>query len=462
MTTVEIGVLLGFHVFVIIVLALDLGLFHRKAHVVTSKEAGAWTVVWVTSAMLFALGLWMFWHVIRPDEPTQGGATALTFITGYLIELSLSVDNLFVFLVIFKYFGVPEPLRHRVLFWGIMGAVIMRAVFILAGAVLLHTFHWMIYVFGVFLLYTAYKLWHSVEEEIDPGRNIVLRLARRFFPVIDNYDQPHFWVKRDNRWHLTPLPLVLLVVESTDVVFALDSIPAIFGITSDIFIVYTSNIFAILGLRSLYFLLANFLGKFRYLSPGLSLVLGFVGVKMILQEKLKEWTGISDQGMILISLGVIAAILSTAVVASIIAGPKEPVEHPAEAVMVEPGAIPEQGFTATAEAEKEGHAETGAMVKATFLLPFRDNDGRSLRAEIKELRGKVFEQFFGWTREGTVEGAFLMSTGVVARDKLLKYSVVLSGDSLDGLIGLLLEFKGKTTQEKLYLEVSHNVDVRLL
>lgn len=337
MGSVEIGVLVGFHIFIVIVLALDLGLFHRKAHAVSTKEAAIWSGVWVTLAMLFAVGIWQFWQEWRPQEANKAGAKSIEFVTGYLIELSLSVDNLFVFLVIFRYFGVPEPLRHRVLFWGIVGAVVMRALFIVFGAVLLHTFHWMIYVFGAFLLYTAFKLWSSVEEEIDPGKNIVLRLARRFFPVIDAYDTPHFWVKREGRWHLTPLPLVLLVVESTDVVFALDSIPAIFGITQDIFIVYTSNIFAILGLRSLYFLLANFLGRFRYLSPGLALVLAFVGVKMIVQEPLKEWTGIGDQAMILISLGVVAGILSTAVVVSIIAGPKEPLEHPPEAVMMEPG-----------------------------------------------------------------------------------------------------------------------------
>jgi tellurite resistance protein TerC len=289
----------------------------------------------VSLALLFAVGIWLFWDRWHPDEPPQGGVRAMEFLTGYLIEESLSVDNLFVFLVIFRYFAVPAHLQHRVLYWGILGALIMRPTLILAGAALLNTFHWMIYVFGAFLLYTAYKLFRSVEQEIDPGRNPLLRLAQRFLPVQNNYDSPTFWVKRDGRWFATPLPLVVLVVESTDVVFALDSIPAIFGITKNTFIVYTSNIFAILGLRSMFFLLAGFLGMFRYLSVGLAAVLGFVGLKMIVLEPLEpylEQAGISRHTVILLSLAVVAGILTVAVVASIIAGPKEPLEHPPEAV----------------------------------------------------------------------------------------------------------------------------------
>jgi tellurite resistance protein TerC len=337
-------VLVGFHVFVVSMLALDLGVLQRKAHRPSMKEAAAWSLLWISLALLFALGIWKFWPWWEPTEPTRGGEKALEFVTGYLVELSLSVDNLFVFLVIFRYFGVPGHLQHRVLFWGILGAVIMRATFILAGAALLHYFHWMIYIFGAFLIYTGYKLFRSVEEEIDPGRNPLLRLARRFFPVLSTYDTPHFWVLRDGRWHLTPLPLVLLVVESTDVVFAIDSIPAIFGITQDTFIVYTSNIFAILGLRALFFLLANFLGMFRYLSVGLALVLAFVGLKMLLEEPLRPFLlshGIAKQQLILISLGVIALILTLSVVASVLVGPKEPLEHPAEAVTEEPPAAVE-------------------------------------------------------------------------------------------------------------------------
>lgn len=331
----QFWVLVGFHVFILGMLALDLGVFQRKAHAVSMKEAAVWTTVWVSLALLFAVGIWLFWDRWHPDQPPQGGVRAMEFLTGYLIEESLSVDNLFVFLVIFRYFAVPAHLQHRVLYWGILGALIMRPTLILAGAALLNTFHWMIYVFGAFLLYTAYKLFRSVEQEIDPGRNPLLRLAQRFLPVQNNYDSPTFWVKRDGRWFATPLPLVVLVVESTDVVFALDSIPAIFGITKNTFIVYTSNIFAILGLRSMFFLLAGFLGMFRYLSVGLAAVLGFVGLKMIVVEPLEpylEQAGISRPTVILLSLVVVAGILTVAVVASIIAGPKEPLEHPPEAV----------------------------------------------------------------------------------------------------------------------------------
>jgi TerC family integral membrane protein len=331
----EFLVLVGFHVFVIGMLALDLGVFQRKAHTVSMKEAAAWTTVWVALALLFAIGIWLFWDRWHPDRPPQGHVKAIEFVTGYLIEESLSVDNLFVFLVIFRYFAVPSHLQHRVLYWGILGALVMRPTLIVAGAALLNAFHWMIYVFGGFLLYTAFKLFRSVEEEIDPGRNPLLRLAQRVLPVESSYDTRTFWVKRDGRWYATPLPLVVLVVESTDVVFALDSIPAIFGITKDTFIVYTSNIFAILGLRSLFFLLAGFLGMFRYLSVGLAAVLAFVGLKMILEVPLEhylEQVGIGRHGMILMSLGVVAGILTVAVVASIIAGPKEPLEHPPEAV----------------------------------------------------------------------------------------------------------------------------------
>ena len=327
----EVWVLVGFHVFVVAMLALDLGVFQRQAHSVSMKEAAVWSTVWVVLALLFAAGIWQFWHLWRPEAPPgEGGAKAVEFLTGYVVEKSLSVDNLFVFLVIFRYFAVPKHLQPRVLLWGILGALILRATLILVGAALLNTFHWMIYVFGAFLIYTAWKLARSVEDEIDPGRNPLLRLAQRFLPLVHDYDSPRFWGRREGRWHATPLPLVLLVVESTDVVFAIDSIPAIFGITTDTFIVYTSNIFAILGLRALFFLLAGFLGKFRYLNVGLALVLGFVGVKMLtegwLRPTLDDW-GIDKGSTILISLGVIATILTVSVLASILAGPAESVEE---------------------------------------------------------------------------------------------------------------------------------------
>jgi tellurite resistance protein TerC len=331
----EFYVLAGFHVFVALMLSLDLGVFQRKAHKVSFKEAAVWSGVWVGLALAFALGIRFFWHLWEPGGADLGPQKSLEFVTGYLVEQSLSVDNLFVFLVIFRYFGVPEHLRHRILFWGILGAVVMRATFILVGAALLQHFHWAMYVFGAFLIYTGYKLLRSIEEEIDPGKNLLLRAARRILPLVDDYDSPRFWVRRAGRWHATPLPLVLLVIESTDVVFAIDSIPAVFGITRDTFIVYTSNIFAILGLRSLYFLLANFLGMFRYLNVGLAFVLAFVGVKMLAEEPLQgflESHGIGKGETILLSLGVIAAILGVAVAASLLAGPREPLEHPPEAV----------------------------------------------------------------------------------------------------------------------------------
>jgi tellurite resistance protein TerC len=324
-------ILAGFHAFIVLMLVLDLGLSQRKAHTPTAKEAAMWSAVWVCLALVFALGVRNCWHLWDPDNSQDGPRKALEFVTGYLVELSLSVDNLFVFLIIFRYFGVPEPLRHRVLFWGIIGAVLMRATFILGGAALLHYFHLAIYGFALFLLYVSYKLFRSVEAEIDPGKNIVLRLAKRLLPVVHDYQSPTFWVRREGRWYATPLPLVLLVVETTDVVFALDSIPAIFGITRDTFIVYTSNIFAILGLRSLYFLLANFLGMFRYLKTGLAAVLGFVGLKMLAEPFLEPYD-IGETQKIVFSLGVILLILATAVVASLMAGPKEPLEHPPEAV----------------------------------------------------------------------------------------------------------------------------------
>jgi tellurite resistance protein TerC len=306
-------------------LALDLGVFQRRAHAISIREAAMWSAVWIGFAFLFALGIWQFWHIWRPEEASKGTDKAVEFLTGYLIEKSLSVDNLFVFLVVFRYFAVKPEYQHRVLLWGIVGALILRATLIILGAALLAWFHWMIYVFGLFLLYTAYKLARSKEAHIDPSRNRVLRLLRRFLPVVDDHDTPHFWLRRDGRLFVTPLLIVLVVIESTDVVFALDSIPAIFAVTRDVFIVYTSNIFAILGLRALYFLLAGFLGLFRYLHLGLAGVLAFVGLKMLLEEPVRpylESCGISDRGMILISLTAVACILCVAVVASLVAGPK--------------------------------------------------------------------------------------------------------------------------------------------
>jgi tellurite resistance protein TerC len=323
--TPEVAVLVGFHVFVLLMLALDLGVFQRQAHAVSMKEAAVWSAVWIALAIAFAGIIWQFWDRWHPERPGLGSVKAVEYLTGYLVEKSLSIDNLFVFLVIFRYFAVPAHLQQRVLLWGIVGALVMRAALILAGAALLSAFYWMAYVFGGLLLFTAYKLVRSAGHEIDPGKNPLLRLARRFLPVVDDYESPRFWVRRQGRWYATPLPLVLLVVESTDVMFALDSIPAIFAITTDTFIVYTSNVFAILGLRALYFLLAGFLGMFRYLHIGLALVLAFVGVKMMIQEPARPYLeahGIGEREQIWLSLGAIAVILTVTVVLSILAGPR--------------------------------------------------------------------------------------------------------------------------------------------
>jgi tellurite resistance protein TerC len=296
---------IGFNLFVLLLLALDLGVFHRKAHEVSIKEATVWSAVWVTLALLFNAGLYYF----------QGSEVAVQFFTGYLIEKSLSVDNIFVFALLFGYFAVPALYQHRVLFWGILGALVMRAAFILAGSALLAQFHWVIYLFGAFLILTGVKMALTRNAEMHPERNPVLRLARRLIPVTDGYRGDRFFVREGGRRLATPLLLVLLMVESTDLVFAVDSIPAIFAVTEDPFIVYTSNVFAILGLRSLYFVLAGVMAKFVYLKLGLSAVLVFVGTKMTLAD-LYEIPSF-------VSLGVIAALLTIAVVASLVKSRRE-------------------------------------------------------------------------------------------------------------------------------------------
>src|SRR5436309_5984766 len=263
---------IGFNLFVLAMLALDLGVFHRRAHAVSLKEASIWSVVWITLAMIFNAGLYFF----------AGSEPALQFFTGYLIEKSLSVDNIFVFVLLFTFFKVPAPFQHRVLFWGILGALVMRGMMIALGVVLLETFHWIIYLFGAFLIFTGVRMAFHKETEVHPERNPLLRLVRRIVPVTNDYERDRFLVRRAGQVLVTPLLLVLLVVETTDVIFALDSIPAIFAVTRDPFIVYTSNVFAIFGLRSLYFVFANVIGQFYYLKLGLAVVLSYVGVKMVL------------------------------------------------------------------------------------------------------------------------------------------------------------------------------------
>lgn len=262
----------GFSVFILLMLSLDLGLFNRKAHSIKYREAWIWSGVWVTLAMIFA-GL--VFHYL-------GKQRGLEFITGYLIELSLSVDNLFVFLLIFSYFKVPARFQHRVLFWGVMGALVMRLTMIFIGAALIQRFHWIIYIFGAFLVYTGIKMFRQEEIDIHPDQNPVVRLVTRFLPISKSYDEEKFFTVQNGKRIGTLLLLVLIVVEVTDLVFAVDSIPAIFAITRDTFIVYTSNVFAILGLRSMYFLLAGVVEKFRYLRYGLAIVLTFIGIKMLI------------------------------------------------------------------------------------------------------------------------------------------------------------------------------------
>jgi tellurite resistance protein TerC len=291
----------GFLAFIIGVLALDLLVFTREGHQVSLREAAAWSAVWVGLAAAFAavVAVWM------------GGAKSLEFITGYVVEWSLSVDNLFVFLVIFSYFRVPPEARHRVLFYGILGAIVMRGLFIAGGIALLNLFHWIIYVFGAFLILTGFRLAFQSDEHIEPEKNPVLRLARRFLPVTPAYEESRFIVRTaTGRRVATPLLLVLLVVESTDVVFAVDSVPAILAITRDPFIVYTSNIFAVLGLRALFFLIAGVLEYFRYLRYGLSAVLVFVGLKMLAADVYKFPPALS--------LAVISTLLGLSIAASIV------------------------------------------------------------------------------------------------------------------------------------------------
>lgn len=290
---------LSFLGFVLAMLALDLGVFHRKAHDVTLREASIWTAVWIALAGLFTVGVhWLF-----------GPERALEFATGYLIEKALSIDNIFVFVLVFGAFSIPSAQQHRVLFWGILGALAMRAAFIFAGGAFLARFHWAIYLFGALLAATGLKMLLAKEKLMDPNANPLVRLARRFIPI-QVTDTARFFLRKDGVLHATPLFLALLAVEATDLIFAVDSIPAIFAITQDPFIVFTSNIFAILGLRSLYFMLAGVIGKFHLLKPGLALVLVFVGLKMALVEVYKVPVGAS--------LAVIALLIGGAVAGSLL------------------------------------------------------------------------------------------------------------------------------------------------
>lgn len=297
-----------FNAFVLGMLILDLGVFHRHAHAVTVKEAAIWSVVWISLALLFNYGLYLF----------EGSTIALEFLGGYLLEKSLSVDNIFVFVLVFSYFRVPPAYQHRVLFWGILTALILRGVMIIAGAALVTRFEFLIAIFGAFLVFTAMRMAKDDGEELDMENNALVRMLRRLMPVSSRYHDDHFFTLQNGVRMATPLLVVLLVIESSDVIFAIDSIPAVFGITKDPFIVYTSNIFAILGLRSLYFLLAGVIDRFEYLKLGLSIVLGFVGVKMLTESISGYVMAHPIHVPIHWSLGFIATVLLASVGASLI------------------------------------------------------------------------------------------------------------------------------------------------
>lgn len=293
---------IGFHLFVFIMLALDLGVFHKKTHKVPVKEAVIWSCVWITLALLFGLFIYL--------DKDFGPVKALEFLTGYVIEYSLSVDNIFVFILIFTYFGVNSQYQHKILFWGILGALIMRGIFIFAGVALINRFHWIVIIFGGFLVFTGIRMLFQKEIVVDPEKNVMVKFFRRFLPVSSSLHGDKLFITENGKLYATPLFLVLLIIESSDLVFAVDSIPAILAISKDTFIVYTSNIFAILGLRSLYFALAGIMGIFHYLKIGLAFVLTFVGAKMLLAYFHFEIP-------IVTSLGIIISILLISILASV-------------------------------------------------------------------------------------------------------------------------------------------------
>ena len=315
----------GFLALILVILMLDLGVFHRRAHVIAMREALVWSAIWVTVAMTFNVAVYFLYEYqllgigTRVGQQLTGREAALQYFTGYLLEESLSVDNMFVIAMIFAFFVVPPVYQHRVLFWGILGAMIMRGVMIGAGAALINRLEWITYAFGALLILTAVKMLVTSEQEIAPERNILVRLARRIYPVTPDYHGQKFFVRVEGRKTVTPLLLVLLVIESSDLLFAIDSIPAVLAVTADPFIVFTSNIFAILGLRSLYFALAGMIHRFRYLKLSLVFLLAFIGCKMLIAHYHKI--------PIQISLVIIAGILSVGVIASLVAAKREP-RHP--------------------------------------------------------------------------------------------------------------------------------------
>jgi tellurite resistance protein TerC len=295
----------GFNAFVLIMLAIDLGVFHRKSHEVSLKEALTWTGVWISLALVFNFFIYQY----------SGKELAIQFLTGYLIEKSLSIDNIFVIILIFSYFQVPSRFQHKVLFWGILGALVMRAIFIFTGIELIHRFHWLIYIFGGFLIFTGIRMLFADDSKINPEKNLFVKLARKIIPVTNEYHGDQFFIRKNGALWGTPLFLALIIIEGTDLIFAVDSIPAILAISEEPFIVYTSNVFAILGLRSLYFALAGIEKYFKYLKYGLALILVFVGTKMAMADLFKIPVGFS--------LAIIAFILGGSMLASLIKTGKE-------------------------------------------------------------------------------------------------------------------------------------------
>jgi tellurite resistance protein TerC len=303
---------IGFHIFIFLMLALDLGIFHKKTHKVPVKEALIWSVVWISLALLFSFCI----PLLIYTDPGIGKTKALEFLTGYVIEYSLSVDNIFVFILIFSYFKVDERYQHKVLFWGILGALIMRASFIFAGVALINRFHWIVIIFGGFLVFTGIRMLFQRDTPADPEKNPIVRFFRRFLPVTNDFHGDRLFIRNKRRLYATPLFLVLVIIESSDLIFAVDSIPAILAISKDTFIVYTSNIFAILGLRSLYFAIAGIMGYFRFLKIGLAFVLTFVGLKMLLAF-------FNFEIPIVLSLLIIISILLISILSSVLIRPEE-------------------------------------------------------------------------------------------------------------------------------------------
>ena len=321
---------IGFLVFVALALGIDLGVLNRRPHAIKTMEALGWTAMWVSLALLFTVFVYFAYQYkwlgigLTPGMELDGKQAALEFIAGYLIEESLSVDNMIVIAMVFSFFGIPLQFQHRVLFWGIIGAVVMRGIMIAAGTALIAKFTWILYVFGALLLITAVRLMTHDDENVNPEKSLIVRLARKIYPMTNDLHGSKFFVKVDGVRMMTPMFLVLLVVESSDVLFAVDSIPAVIGVTREPFLVFTSNVFAILGLRSLYFALAGMVQAFRYLKPALVVLLAFIGVKLIVEHHYPISTSVS--------FGIILGILATGVIASLVAGPKkkEAREHSAD------------------------------------------------------------------------------------------------------------------------------------